>query len=489
MLYCKECGHQNNSSDRFCSECGQALSQNREASPSLNQEKPLKSKMKWTKKQLIITISSAIAAVLLFVGFQIGSVLTDKDRLIDQFGTALLDGDTKKIVQLLHSDDSRLEITEENVQFLVKHIEENPSYYTYLIDSLKSQSAFLENSDGEFSEDELDEYYHFDHPFYLTKNGTFALIFDHYSINVYPFYINLATNYANTTIFINDEEILTTDEEDVVFEYGPFMPGYYDFKAVYHNDYASLETSESLSLFSVFDQGYFLDLSIFADYITISNDYLSLSTNSQLYINDTAVDYDLDSAEPFGPVTLDGSLTLHAVLDFPWGSVATEPVAIEGDWIDLVMDSPFAEENSEALFHSILHYGVDFAEAFNQGDSSQFTNITESFREELKDEIELLKSYDETWVGEFIKVEIDPNMYVELNENDEYTAYANARFHYDSVYTDSSNEHIETSLDTTDVELALIYNQEENSWSIDSEYTNWYYDPTNSIELTSANLQ
>lgn len=140
MSFCKECGSKLQPGMQFCNECGTPV-QTEEVSKRNDLEESRK-KMSKKKKAGFITVGAV--AVLLFGGYKTGEFLTDKDRMIEQFETALNNGDEGKVASMLHPVDSSLKVTKDNVKGFMNYYKKHPDDRKDLIGVLKSQSQYLD---------------------------------------------------------------------------------------------------------------------------------------------------------------------------------------------------------------------------------------------------------------------------------------------------------------------------------------------------------
>ncbi len=262
MIFCKECGTKLKEGALFCPNCGQkvagpaTVSSSKEVS-SATEVTPTPAptqtpQVKLSKKQKVVFGIIGCMILLLFGSYKLGESLTDKNRLVHQFSEALIEGDVDKLVSLISVEDRRLVVDENSVNSLLAYIERNPSFYNEIKRSLEYQSNYL---------DEYEEYNGSD-LFTLKKTGKTLGLFDSYSIYVLPFYVTLETNYENTSISINGEVITVTDEEFVVFEHGPILPGLYKIGATHQADFATLEVTQEVELIHPGSNFSFIDLKV-----------------------------------------------------------------------------------------------------------------------------------------------------------------------------------------------------------------------------------
>lgn len=472
MHYCKECGHALKSDAQFCSACGTPHQQVHTQVPATGTTWGTKLKQA-TKKQKIIGISVLALLVLLIAGHQVGAKMTDKDRIIEKFETALNEEDAKTIASMLQASDQRLEITEEKVSQLLTLIAETPSAQNYFIDELESQAASYQR----------DETLESSTIFSLKKEGKTALIYDNYFIEVMPFYFQVGTNMTDAKLFLGEEEIATSDSDDFIKELGPVLPGEYTLRSSYKTDYTVLENEAKIQLLEPYNQDQYVDLSLYGEYVTFSTEYADMADSINYFVNDTEIEIPEDEA--FGPVSVDGSVEAHAVLTFPWGEATTEKAPIDYSYIDLVVPNPFTEEMQTDIINTIHTFGQDFALANEALDASLFTTATDTFIAEEADNsnYDYMENYDQRWKGTYKKAVIDLDSFYLYQTDDTYELTVDAALYYDDAATYYlDDEEIETEEEINEWEITFVYQAEEGFWLVDDYAGLWSFNDENTVE-------
>ncbi|SES90336.1 zinc-ribbon domain-containing protein [Oceanobacillus limi] len=482
MKYCKECGHPLKKGASFCSECGTSIETNldnpRTNSSSTSTANPNHvPKKKWTKKQKVVAISTSIAIILLLIGYQIGSTLTDKNRIIENFGEAILDEDNDKLSTMLHSKDSRLEIATDDIDHLLDYLNDNPSYYNFVMDSLKKQADSYENGETNNFDDSV---------FFLEKEGKTAFLFDRYQINIVPFYFNVATNMEDAKILLNGEEIATADSDSYELEYGPVLPGVYELKSEYSDEFAMLENSYDLELMNPSNQNSYAELPLYGENVKLSSNFEDIASNVTYYVNDTEIQFNESDDNQFGPVSLDGSITSYATLQFPWGEVETEKITIEDNSVYFVADSVLETIKSDVM-DAIHTHAQDWSDAYNDLDNSLFSNVTDPLLEVYTEDISDIKSNEKKWVGSYDKSIIDLDSFDLSLKEDTYMAYVDASLYFNSTIVDVEEDDVATTENHYDREYEFIYDNESSSWLINN-YNNlfWGFNADNVQELSAT---
>ncbi|GAA5415795.1 hypothetical protein Pryu01_00827 [Paraliobacillus ryukyuensis] len=475
--FCKECGHELKSKANFCPECGTSVQQttqvHRDNTISKESAKQsLVSRIKrLSRKQKVIGSSVIAAIILLIVTYQIGATLTDKDRLINRFEQALADQDAKAMADLLTAGDKRLEITEENLSEFMKYTEETPSSQQYFTEDLRAQASVYESGNTPESS----------RVFSLKQDGKTALIYDHYTIEVMPFYFEVRTNMKDVHLMLNNEALAVSDAEAYTKEFGPFLPGNYQVSASYENDYAVLENNVQLQLLAPYDQHQQLDLSLYGEYVSLSSEYEDIATSTSFFVNDKAIDLSEDNQ--FGPVSVDGSIAAHSVLTFPWGEAQSQKTPIESSYMDLAVPSPFSEEIQTEIVNTIHGFAGEYVDATKARDVSLFTTTTDAYNEDATSEYDNMNDWDKRWTGSYDKTVVDVDSFSLFEDDDTFGLEVDAQLHFSDVasyYAD--DEDVEKSDEVDDLSIEMLYNEEDGAWYVNDYYSLWSFEPENTVE-------
>src|SRR5699024_556278 len=128
-----------------------------------------------------------------------------------------------------------------------------------------------------------------------------------------------------TDILIDDEKIATADTDDIAEELGPFLPGEYTFEAELKTGIMDLSTEEEREHFNPNEPGQ-VDLFMEGEEITINAPYEGMLDEVKMFIDGEDTGHDVIEDNEFGPVTLDGSMTISFEAEFPWGTMQTEEI-------------------------------------------------------------------------------------------------------------------------------------------------------------------
>lgn len=474
MQFCKECGHELKKDAQFCPECGTPIGGSQKP-PTVQQPETPKSPRQITLKQKIIVASVAAIVLLVFGGYQIGASITNPERLINRFEEALQEQDANALASLLESSDSRLEITSAGVENLLEVIAASPSSQPYYVDTLRSQAEAFKNNDSVYG----------DTIFTLKKEGKSAIFYDRYIIEVTPFYFSVSTNMVDTEIAFGDEVIAISDQDDYSKEHGPVLPGVYQLTATYQNEFATLETTNQLSLLNPYDQDYHVNLPLHGDYISLNTEYGDLALEIEFFINDDAIT--VEQEETFGPVSTDGTLSTHASLSFPWGKVTSEVTPIDRSYIYLEVPKPFTSDLEEALIEMIHTFGEEYAALHDSPDDFSVVTVAtdELLNGALADSVDDSGFWHRYWTGEHVKTMIDLDSFYLEHYNDTYYAYVETRIVFNSAtaYDEEDLDEAELDEENNDWQIEFVYDEAEDAWLINHYQNLWSFSENNVMEI------
>ncbi|MCK0470234.1 zinc ribbon domain-containing protein [Halalkalibacter sp. APA_J-10(15)] len=466
MTFCKECGTQLNEGAVFCGECGTSVQPNNEATSNVQatESKSSFSFQSFSKKQKMIGGTILAAIILLFIGYQAGASLTNQHKIVENFKSAVLSEDTSRVMSLLYTNDSRMTIDEASVDSLITYLNNNPSYYDFLMDQLESKADFYDQNHPD------DFYYEDSSIFTLEQVGRTAFLFDRYRIQVMPFYFTLSTNYEDAIITLNGEELMVSFNEDFEQEFGPYMPGIYEVSASYTGDYSLLESSNELQLIDPSWNNTYVDLYLYGDYIVIDSDYEGFVDDSRIYINDEDIEFSLEDQydEALGPISLDGSYEVHAELDFPWGTIVTDKQAIDHSYIYLSINRLLTDDIADDVVGTAFRFAKEYANARTNNDSSGLTTVSSSIKSDIENYFDEERKYS----LKFLEASFNPHT-AYLSYYDEMPIVnLPVQFVYEEEY--EWFDEMMTDEKTESLELSLAYDSSDNNWIVVGYYYSYF---------------
>ncbi|MEH7581323.1 zinc-ribbon domain-containing protein [Priestia megaterium] len=386
MLFCKECGKQLKKGAEFCQECGRPVEQNSAQQTSLqgnysggrisNQSpEPPKQMSKKTKGKLI---AAGVAIVLLIGGYKAGEHFTDKDRVIERFETAVHNNDQETVAHLLSSQDSNLEISKENVKGFMTYFQKHPDEINDMIDVLKVESQALDK--GINLDKELSSSYEDDPevlPFQLAQRGKTAFLFDKYTIEVKPMYLQVETDYKNTAIYVDGKKVGTASSNNFSKTYGPYVPGMHKVEGRYKTEFVDLVTKDTVSFMDNINKKT-VSLDLKGEDIAIDLGENPPDMKGKLLIDGKKVKLNPFKTPEFGPVVTDGSMSMKVAANFPWGEMTSKDIPIDSDEIYYNFGRDKDLEN--ALIKIAAAENKNLFKVYSTGKPNALENITNRYK-------------------------------------------------------------------------------------------------------------
>ncbi|MBM7551679.1 zinc ribbon domain-containing protein [Thalassobacillus pellis] len=455
MKFCKECGEKITGENKFCKGCGAPIQGSGQASIR-KQKKPMPKKQK-------LWIGGLVAGLIILFGlYKVGAYYTSGERLVGAFREAVEDQDATKVAELLMYQNSDKEVTKEEAEAFLTYIDSSPMEKEFMLSSLTTQLSNYENKKAVAGGMEL------------LKNGVVQLekhgktfLFDNYELTIEPVYVSVSTNYADTVIYKGETELVTSDSADFEQQFGPFLPGKHEFKAVYKNDWIELETQETIEVLSGEDT---IELELESEEIYFDSE-LGKSTKGRLFINGKAVNFNPFAGNKFGPAKYDGSMEVTAEAEFPWGTMTSAPVSVTGSEVS-VYSFKTSEELKKKIKETMTAFKDGYHTTISTGEKTGENVMTDEMMGTVMLEYENQATYgsDLEWTLSesillmdyvMVKQKIDGTYILRVYTKDKLLRKSNGEeenvYFYDIIYKDGK-------------------------WLVDYEYQDFHMDTTNGWE-------
>ncbi len=475
MKYCKNCGKELKEGAQFCKECGTSVQEQNNTTISQNNHVPERKPMSPKQKKWII--AGIAVAVLLISAYKIGDIFYSKERLINNFEEALIAHDEKEVAKLLHSTDKKLEINKDTVKAFVNYYKENPDEIKTTVETLRRQSTVTN------AEREAENYEDFlgtatDEMVNLAQNGK-VLFYDKYELIIDSVYLNVATNYKDTELYIDKEKVGKSDTADFEKIYGPYIPGIHDVEAKLKTDFVDLVVEDKITVQDGETQTVDLYLEGENVHIDTSIDPEEIDLKGKMYVNGKDVEINPFQEQEFGPVLTDGTMKVVVETELPWGIIKTKEKVIESNYIKVNLGEH--EETQKTIMDTVVKSNRESLSAFTTGKTSDMTVATDNLKESVQEEIDRLKDYDELFKGKYISTSFDLDSFNVFYEDKAWIANVAVLIKSQSdYYYEGDTPELEDNDDS--YEVKLIYDEKAKKWLVDSlNYT--YFNDENVKEV------
>lgn len=468
MKYCKECGSQLSETASFCKECGTPVNYEKSGQPATSvqtavQSAPAQPRKPMSKKTKIMLISGLAAVILLFGVHKMMESLFSKERLIEKFETALHEKDEAALADILTSNDKKLDINKNSVKGFIAYFEENPDEERDIIVALEAQAKAYDEAKKEnprFLEELFEEFLSYS-PVTLEQDGKF-LFYEKYQININGVYLTIETNYKDTMLSLDGEELATTTEPDYAGTFGPFVPGIHTLKGTLKTDFVDLEEEKEIYLDGYGTEttvGLYLDAEEVSVYLPDAN---YLSGKAKLFINGKDVGVNVLENRTFGPVLTDGSMNVQVEAEFPWGKVKTQEIPIEDDYIELSYD---LEDVKTTAMNTVHTYLQEYLKVMTTADDSALTTVTSDVKEELLSRANGMKEDELIIKAEYLGTDFDlDSFYLEYDDTWNLKLSAQSKLNQATYYPDEEEPEMEEA--NWHQIYYLAYVPQQNKWLI-----------------------
>ncbi|WP_188206797.1 zinc ribbon domain-containing protein [Alkalibacillus aidingensis] len=458
MKYCRYCGNEVKETAKFCHSCG----------GSLNQQPPKENvRKKMTKRQKVITSSIIGILAFMFIAYQIGASITSKEAVLESFEEALIEGDINTLEGLLVSADERVDMNTGTVEYIASLVEQAPSSIDPIMDEFYRQADAIEEGNEDYGQNEMIR---------LVKDGKRALLFDRYQFEVQPFYVIIQTNFPDTDIRLDEEVIhrFNGESEPFELEYGPLLPGQYEFEARHEGEYTTLMAKEEVELIG---HNEYMNVNLYMDshYVDLHSNY----SDAEIIVDGKPTGKSVEELPTLGPVPDDGSLVVQATKSFPWqDQIYSEEVEILDQYSVSLDINPVNQDLQETIIDVVRQYEIESTKAFKDNNPSVINVLGDEMFNAYESEIESNIEDEVSYYGKGAdEITFDLSSF-SYNADDDIL-FVDVQTTYVGDYAnDDDEEYIEYIINGNDLEsrdgkrMSLIY--EDDSWKVNN-MTNIYY--------------
>ncbi|MGH4052826.1 MAG: zinc ribbon domain-containing protein [Clostridium sp.] len=512
MKFCTKCGEKLEEGNKYCMKCGQSVLKQVEPSeisptiekstlkPEVTDEvinKPSQSlniklpKLNLNKTQKKIAIAVAIGLVIIIGFYKVGESLNSRDKVVARFSRAIATNNSSKLASYIVSTDPKLKVDAKSMEALLKYIDKTPSYGNEIIKSINNQSVkmalspilpaksteVLTGSERDIDPSSL---------FTLEKKGKTWLFYDKYVFDLKPVYINVYTNYKDTQIFLDDKLVCTANQDDFAKEIGPYTPGLYEMRATLKGEYISLEQTIQIDLIEE------LDLSDVSQTIKQQEIYLdgyevavdSEYEDAKLIANGKDTGILIKDAKNFGPVSKDSSVKLYAQKDFPWGTVKSGEVPVDGSSGIYLEINAVNESLKNSVMETVNTSCKEQVEAFKSRSITKVKSSSGNAMASIITSVEDMIDGKNMYTGGLTKSAFDLDSIKTYQMENKYYAQVSSLETYNSAYYYEGETIPSTVISETITNYTLIYDESSKKWTVDDMNAEYDFNDENKKEFT-----
>ncbi|MGM1049918.1 MAG: zinc ribbon domain-containing protein [Bacillota bacterium] len=508
MRFCTECGTSLSEQAQFCKECGASVrpadgeKKSQEALPedeidpqrqgcsslaeaqsesavavsigttaSLSREaEVVAASVRMSRKQKIFILSGIFLLAALFGGYKVGEYFTSEERLIGRFEKALESKDHKAVAQLLTSKNKDLVIDEKSISGFMNYLGQHPGEQEEIINTLKEQTAAAEAKSAE--EAQLIDVFGnlgLNSIVNLEKSGK-VLFYDNYTLTIDGVYISVETNYAGTVFTVNGQQAAVANTPDYKTKLGPYVPGLYQLEARFNNEFIDLQEAKEVQLLYPKES--------YSAYFGLDGEVVRWDTRfseqadlkGRLYVNGKKVEVNPFDNPEFGPVTMDGSMTLAVEADFPWGTMKSAEVPIKDDYIDL--DFTMQESFQKTIKDTIIKHAKENLDAFASGDAGKLTVSTDNYKAVFQNVIDQFKDSGYAYKANYVGTVFDIGSFdLDLRGGKWYLTLITKPLIEAATYVEGASPFLE--MQEAYSETGLLYDENQGNWRVDFIANTW----------------
>lgn len=418
-----------------------------------------------SKKQKTGLITLLAFAVILILLFCAGNAITSRSAVCDKFTQAIKNNDAKELSKYIVCSDSRVKINQNSLAPYLKYLQDNPKYTSALLSEISSQSSSSSDTlSGTIT---------------LTTKGNKFLFFKNYVFQLPACFAKIQTDYKNTVVSLNNENLFTADSNDFSKECGPFLPGEYTFNAKLKTDYAETKGHEKVTFYPGYTANNTQDVKIPLDGKKL---YLYTEYNdANIIVNGKDTGITVKNIDSLMPLPADGKTRIKLQYKFPWGTLNSSEATVGNDSSNLSFD-----KGNSALLDlikpAIVEFTNSYINAYKALDVNKFTNISDNNKNSLTNDINNAKTGNTPFSGTLTSVTADLSSMDLSSYDNQYSVCLNISLNGDfssngqPVFKDKSYS------------LKLIYDNSSSKWLVDGLYSSWYSSNIeNGTEIKLAN--
>ncbi|WP_158555963.1 TcaA 3rd/4th domain-containing protein [Peribacillus glennii] len=334
MVYCNNCGEQLKKDQTFCTGCGATVKQ-REPEPTKPQRSVNKasSSILKSKKSKILALSVLLLALIGFGGYKTAQAMNKPIKVVTKFEQAVQNKDEKALTNLLNKGQDEMVVEESESKMLLDYFHNNPDLLAETKDNLRREAQSLEN----------------DSLMSTKTKGIFTLVeskkkwgvISQYGVSFQPVYFRVTANQSDASIIIDGKDRGKLKEEDER-TIGPLLPIEHELKGSFKGEYATVTDKQKVDPKDYEGNKIDVEFDLSGEQVDLYSNY----DEATVFINGKSTGKSVRELGTIGPVSLDGSIKVHAELKMQGKKLTSEaiPVTDNSDSLDLTIDDTVIQE-------------------------------------------------------------------------------------------------------------------------------------------------
>ncbi|WP_163970580.1 zinc ribbon domain-containing protein [Oceanobacillus halotolerans] len=422
-----------------------------------------KTKGSKAKKVLLMTlIPLLILAGIGYGGYTYLSSITAPEAFLDEFETAVQEEDVATLRNMLEPSVDSLILEDAHMEELVSYYQASPEAFQNILDNLETQAET-----GERDPEALLQ---------LVTDGKQYVLFDAFHLEMQPVEISVSANFDGTAIAIDGSSIGSVESGQTLIS-DPLLPGSHVVTANYDGEYGQYEQEVTVNTFDLEleDNVAAVDIAFDGNYVTLT----ATDPEAYLYLNGINTGQQFKDISEYGPIKTDGTMTLQAITEYPWGDVQSEPVQLtdtEQEEIHFELDL-VNERLEDQVMDAVNNHVREYIDAYLNLDTSYFTYMkNEDYLANMEDNFEQMTEDGWGFRGDAVSAEYDLGSLKVQEDDGGYVANILVDLTFDSAFYEMDEDPADYPKEMTNYiwDYELTYDETEEKWFI-----------TNNVEVDS----
>ncbi|WP_163580847.1 TcaA 3rd/4th domain-containing protein [Gracilibacillus saliphilus] len=439
MKFCKQCGEQVGNQVKFCKSCGTELQP---------EEQTLKAKKPINTKKLFIILSTSIMllAAILVGGCFFAKSQFGKKAQIEEFKTAIQNGDTKRLTEILTAEN----ITSDYYERFITYFVDKPDQLERFISEVETE--MIEGEDASMFID-------------LQEQEKILYLFPQYQYQVQPVEVSASANFERTNIHIPDYESVQIEEPGEIIHI-TLLPDEYNITFTHDEIYGNYSKTVELNFWESNAKELEAAIQFDGNVVELTSNY----PEAALFINGEAQAETIADTKQYGPVTYDGTTTFQGMLDLPWDTYYTDEVAITDSSQETIsLDFEQVEKDiKHNVYDRIGKHTYEWVQAYrNKSINALSVMRNQDYLDKTSDNFDRMDAEESNFNGDIEQIRIDNGSFSFMNNDGQYQASVIAELQFYSGYYETGHrDELNRSRDQYYWEYQFEYDPHHQDWFI-----------------------